>query len=87
MGRLSEIVGCRTLWDFWASPSVPVCPSLNDSYRYMEHFFELAYSELKIVTNITGCLTPCTYRKYDIVGEPYTLSTFRKGYTISVYHD
>ena len=80
MGRLSEIVGCKIPWDIWGSPSVPICNSLEDANRYTEKFFQLAWSELKIITKITGCLTPCTYREYEVVGKPYETSCIGDGY-------
>ena len=81
MSRLAEIAGCRSPWDIWASPTVPICDNLDAANKYSEKFFELVWSpELKMISKITGCLTPCTYVEYAIVGEPYKTSLCKNGY-------
>ena len=72
MKRLSEIAGCRSPWDVWSSSSIPLCDTLEKANYYMDTYARLAWSELKIITNFTGCLTPCVYKEYKVIGEPLT---------------
>lgn len=74
MSRLSAIAGCRSLWDAWASTSIPLCNDFVKVKQYMETYTNLVLSELKIITNYTGCLTPCVYKEYKAVGEPLTFT-------------
>ena len=74
MSKLSAIAGCRSLWDAWASTSLPLCNNLDKVTQYMETYSKLVLSELKIITNYTGCVTPCVYKEYEAVGEPLTFT-------------
>ena len=73
MSRSAELAGCRIPWDVWANTSLPICHNLEAANRYNKIYGDLAYSELKIITNISGCLTPCIYREYKVLGEPSDL--------------
>ena len=71
MSRMAEKIGCRPPWDTLSSSSIPICSSVKEAEEFGNRFFKLLMSELKIITNITGCLTPCIYKEYEMVGEPF----------------
>ena len=69
IGRMVEKIGCRPPWE--TSTSVPICASTKEADVFGDRFLNLLMSELKIITNMTGCLIPCVYKEYEIVGEPF----------------
>ena len=57
-------------WDTWSSISKPVCKTFEQLGRY-EKVLNLVMdlTQLELV-NYSGCLVPCTYKEFNIVGEP-----------------
>ena len=63
-------VGCRPLWDDWSPKSFNICQNISqiNIVEMIEWF--LMYSDQNQIISKTGCLVPCTYREFQIVGEP-----------------
>ena len=69
MSHAAELAGCRPPWESWASPSINTCNNITYQ-KYFSTVWELFDSELRMITNRTGCKEPCKYREYEFVGEP-----------------
>ena len=64
MLRVVEEVGCQSFWsDF---PGLPTCSQLGDIIRLMEAFQRLIAMEKTNLTEVTGCLDPCSYMEYKV---------------------
>ena len=69
MRSMAIEVGCRPPWDIVSPSSLPMC-NLEELGIYNDLEYHIWCSEKKTVINRTGCLTPCTFREYKVVGEP-----------------
>ena len=54
----------------WSPKSFNVCQNMSQINKI--EFFEWFYmwSAQKTIVNISECLVPCTYKEYQVVGEP-----------------
>ena len=64
-------VGCRPPWDTWSPKSLNVCKNIHQFVKIAEFENELLLGDQRTIINSTGCLVPCTYKKFEIVGNPY----------------
>ena len=64
-------IGCKYPWDTRAHSQVPVCTDVGKITTQEEIFYKIGYSGRKNLINITGCQPPCSYRHYEVVGEPF----------------
>ena len=55
-------VGCQSFWSDY--PGIPTCSSLEEILGHMETFQNLVISEKNNLTEVSGCLDPCTYMEY-----------------------
>ena len=78
-------MGCRTLWDRWNGPGVPkcttgdqyrfqntdpLCPGFIIVFRKHNNILKLlSRGDLAVITSVTGCQKPCSYKKYTLIGE------------------
>ena len=70
MRKASELGGCRYPFDTWASTSLPMC-NYTTGQEYYDMVYNLTNSEPRVIINKTGCLIPCKYREYKVVGNPF----------------
>ena len=92
-------VGCRTLWDRWNGPGVANCTT-GDQYRSHNPFCSafttffrkhdsilkvLSRGDLTEITRVTGCLKPCSYKKYVLIGEKTRTSFKSDDFTFSLW--
>ena len=55
-------------------------------YREYDSLFEkLSITESEEITNVTGCLKPCHYKKYNFLGEPSPSSFKSEHYIFSLW--
>merc|ERR1712012_934304 len=63
-------VRCITKWDLWWNDTTShICTSGDQHRERHELFQELSMSESEQITDLTGCLKPCHYKKYILLGE------------------
>ena len=60
-------MGCRPAWDKLSSHERIVCEDREQLDQYETEFYKFNTLEQKEVSNTTGCLLPCQYRKYQTV--------------------
>ena len=53
--------------------------------RYNARFDELRDADSNEITQMTGCLKPCKYRKYSFLGEPYPSALKSDFYMFSLW--
>ena len=63
-------VGCRPPWDTWSPKSLNVCKNIHQFVKIAEFENELLLGDQRTIINSTGCLVPCTYQKFEIIGNP-----------------
>ena len=63
-------VGCRPPWDIWSPKSLDTCRNISQFIKIYQCEFELLFPDQKTIINKTGCLVPCTYKEFEIVGSP-----------------
>ena len=66
---VSDSSGCRLPWDVTTSPSLPLCVDQHKLKQVETAYFRLASGQRQDVEAETGCLHPCVYTEYKIVGD------------------
>ena len=62
-------VGCRLPWDVWTTQPEPACSQVSQLRRFDQEYKNLAYMELRMIVDSTGCKKPCHYMEYSLDGE------------------
>jgi hypothetical protein len=67
---ISRRIGCKLEWDVWSSPEIPLCTSVDQILQFEEEYVKLHIMQRKTLTNITGCIPPCSFTEYQLAREP-----------------
>ena len=63
---------CRPSMDKWVDSTLPVCTTMDQLGELEKAAWVMNNVEQKIIINKTGCMIPCTYKEYSMVGTPNT---------------
>ena len=66
--RAIRETGCTPTWNEDTDKFSRNCNNLENLEKYEDYFGKLYYMDPYQLMNMTGCLTPCTYQEYEIVG-------------------
>ena len=61
------------VWDY--NPSIPECSTLEQLKQHQALNHKLFTLEQKHLRNLTNCLVPCNFKKYQMSENPITLSS------------
>ena len=65
---LSAKAGCRLPWDTLSSQDRPVCATIEQYGPIATAYMLLHDASMNMIANMTGCIKPCTYRDYKLLG-------------------
>ena len=63
-------VGCRPGWEDWSDKTIPLCTTEEERSQHEILDWKTFNGEQKTLENRTGCMTPCRFKEYSIVGVP-----------------
>ena len=66
---LSKIIGCRDKYDSSTAVDVPACSTVEQVFEFGSLWGNISTSEKREIEALTGCLGPCFYRSYEVIGE------------------
>ena len=76
---LAVRVGCQSPWDGSEQlEGVRRCSTTEEVVEYERIYHNLYMGDQQDLMELTGCLLPCTYTQYSLVGSP---KRFSEGYT------
>ena len=84
---LSAKAGCRLPWDTTSSQERPVCATLEQYEPIITTFIALHDASMNQITNMTGCIKPCTYKDYQVMRGLETSSYDASGMHLTVHLD
>ena len=65
--NIAKIVGCRMPWDRLSNQDRAICTEREEFRQTDEKATQFNINEINEVERLTGCLKPCSYKKYKIV--------------------
>ena len=73
---LSRKLKLRSVFEEWDDiSSIPECTRLEQMIQHQALNYELFTMEQKHLRNLTKCLVPCNFKRYQLSGNPVTLSS------------
>ena len=65
---LSKIIDCRVKYDSSTAVDVPACSTVEQVFQFGSLWANISTSEKREIEALTGCLGPCFYRSYEVIG-------------------
>ena len=66
---LTKTIGCRSPWDKWSNKLMRQCKTIEEYTKLENLYNRLETSTLENINLMTGCLKPCNYKKYTLLGD------------------
>ena len=67
---MSKVVGCRHVWDPYASTSVPLCTTTEQIQNFSKLYqYKFMYKDANELFELTGCPKNCKYYTYTMIKE------------------
>ena len=82
--NLAGRAGCRLPWDTHSTQARPVCATMPQYRVFAEAFEVLKDASMRDIKNMTGCIKPCSYKKYMVVQGPIASTYAAPKYHLSV---
>ena len=76
---ISRMVGCRLEWDGWSSRTIPVCKGIQQLLQFEQKYEEIDTWTQDSIVELTGCVPPCSFTKYELATEP---NNFKEGHEL-----
>lgn len=74
LNHLVRKIGCKRPWDKWSSQDIKFCSDVRDLKKHSNEDILLYVTGVLSMINSTGCLKPCSYTEYKMVGsEKYNI--------------
>ena len=73
----------RLPWDTWSSNSLPICNTKEDIVQIESEFLHMADVVEAQLIQMTGCLLPCSYSEYKLIGNPVVIDQSMFGLQLS----
>ena len=77
---IAKRAGCRTPWDELSPKSLEICQNLSQFIETELDEYDIMWADKNNVINKTGCLVPCQYLEFQVIGEPRIASDSIYGY-------
>ena len=78
--NIAKSVGCRPPWDSLSPKFLNVCQNLSQFDKIESYEYLIMWNDQNKVINVTGCLIPCQYKEFQVIGEPRKASGSIYGY-------
>jgi hypothetical protein len=77
---VSRQIGCRLPWDKWTDPtSLPKCSKVDQMNMINRMLYSFLYISKEAFFTKTGCIFPCQFIQYEVVGQPTMLDQSQQG--------
>ena len=65
---VAKSTGCNSPWSDQSVSSLPICNTTKQLSDYEALFTKILFADQPELQNLTGCLVPCTYQDYSLMG-------------------
>ena len=82
---IQKIAGCRLPWKIRNDENkLDKCATLSQYEEILQFFFHAALDEFKRLSELSGCLPPCTYTEVRKIGDPLVSSEAETAYILTL---
>ena len=65
---VAKSIGCNSPWTDHSVGTLPMCSSIKEIEDYEALFNKMLFADQAVLQNLTGCLVPCTYQDFSLMG-------------------